>query len=324
MSAKNAMEPDCEPDWMSRLPGPLLRVPLWDLAIPGSHDSMSFCLDLSSPMVRSEPLGLRLLDCFLPCCMRPCVRRWSTTQVLHNLTTRTVRSAKARCLVFAEVCAEQPVRFRDSLLGPEDRQETSRGRHAVFCSRVYTLISVKEALEELCVWMDAHPKEVLILFCSHFEQMTEEDHQDLVQFIITLFGPKLCPPQEQPSLNSCWLQGQQLIVSYDDDQMVDEHPQLWTKIPYWYANSPDPKTVIQYLDNKLSMGRPETFFASGLNLTEDIPFVLQHPQLNLRRLTMKGLPSLLRWTNQQRPGPQRGGVTSCALILLVSVSSAQS
>uniref|UniRef100_A0A3B4BHV7 Phosphatidylinositol-specific phospholipase C X domain-containing protein n=1 Tax=Periophthalmus magnuspinnatus TaxID=409849 RepID=A0A3B4BHV7_9GOBI len=64
------MEPDSHPDWMSRLPGPLLQAPLWDLAIPGSHDSMSFCLDMSSPVLKSEPALLRLLDCLFPCCTR--------------------------------------------------------------------------------------------------------------------------------------------------------------------------------------------------------------------------------------------------------------
>uniref|UniRef100_A0A3Q2EKJ7 Phosphatidylinositol-specific phospholipase C X domain-containing protein n=1 Tax=Cyprinodon variegatus TaxID=28743 RepID=A0A3Q2EKJ7_CYPVA len=68
-------------NWMSRLPEELLDVPLWNLAIPGSHDSMSFCLDLSSPVLGSEPFLLRLTDRLLPCWVRPCVYRWSTTQV---------------------------------------------------------------------------------------------------------------------------------------------------------------------------------------------------------------------------------------------------
>lgn len=177
-----------------------------------------------------------------------------------------------------------------------------------FAHGVYTQISVKEAFVELNAWLEAHPRELLILCCSHFESLTERDHWDLVQFIISLFGPKLCPPQNCPTLNSCWLKGHQLIVSYDDDKMVQEHPVLWTSIPYWYADSPDAKKVIQYLDNQLSEGRPEKFFVSGLNLTEDLAFVLLHPLLNLRTLTLKGLPPLLQWTNQQRPGPLKSEV----------------
>uniref|UniRef100_A0A3B5MNA5 Phosphatidylinositol-specific phospholipase C X domain-containing protein n=1 Tax=Xiphophorus couchianus TaxID=32473 RepID=A0A3B5MNA5_9TELE len=67
--------------WMSSLPEELLDVPLWNLAIPGSHDSMSFCLDMSSPVLRSEPWLLRIMDRLFPCLTRPCIYRWSTTQV---------------------------------------------------------------------------------------------------------------------------------------------------------------------------------------------------------------------------------------------------
>uniref|UniRef100_A0A8C6UE22 PI-PLC X domain-containing protein 1 n=1 Tax=Neogobius melanostomus TaxID=47308 RepID=A0A8C6UE22_9GOBI len=274
-------------DWMSCLPEPLLQVPLWDLAIPGSHDSMSFCLDLSSPMLRSEPLMLRLLDRLLPCCMRPCIQRWSTTQ----------------SSVLSVQC-ELGVRFLDLRIA----KKPARGATLFFAHGVYTLITVKEALAELSAWLEEHPREVLVLCCSHFESLTDRDHRDLVQFIIGLFGAKLCPPQDCPTLSSCWLKGQQLIVSYDYKEVVKQHPQLWTSIPYWYANSPDPKKVIQYLDNQLSKGRPEKFFVSGLNLTEDLTFILLHPLLNLRTLTLKGLPPLLQWTNQQRPGPHRAAV----------------
>uniref|UniRef100_A0A3P8VBD0 PI-PLC X domain-containing protein 1-like n=1 Tax=Cynoglossus semilaevis TaxID=244447 RepID=A0A3P8VBD0_CYNSE len=70
------------PDWMSCLPAELLDVPLWNLAIPGSHDSMSFCLDLSSPVLGSEPVALKVLEFLFPCFTRPCIYRWATTQGL--------------------------------------------------------------------------------------------------------------------------------------------------------------------------------------------------------------------------------------------------
>ncbi|KAJ0009382.1 hypothetical protein NQD34_001084, partial [Periophthalmus magnuspinnatus] len=285
----SSMEPDSHPDWMSRLPGPLLQAPLWDLAIPGSHDSMSFCLDMSSPVLKSEPALLHLLDCLFPCCTRPCIQRWSTTQ-------RSVLCVQC----------EMGIRFLDLRIA----KKPAGGATLFFAHGVYTLISVKEALEELCIWLEAHPREVVILSCSHFERMTDDDHRDLVHFILTLFGSKLCPPtgDRMELQHSCWLQGQQLIVSYEEDQIVKEHPQLWTSIPYWYANSPNTKEVIRYLDNQLSGGRPEKFFVSGLNLTEDLAYVFLHPSLNLQKLTLRGLPLLLRWTNQQRPGAQRDGV----------------
>ncbi|KAM9334414.1 PI-PLC X domain-containing protein 1 [Symphorus nematophorus] len=275
------------PDWMSRLPEELLDVPLWNLAIPGSHDSMSFCLDVSSPVLRSEPCLLRLTDRLFPCWTRPCVSRWATTQQS----------------VLSDQC-DLGVRFFDLRIA----RKPAGGSELFFAHGIYTLITVKEALDELAAWLDAHPKEVIIISCSHFESLTDEDHVSLVEFIIALFRQKLCTSQETPSLRSCWSRAQQVVVSYDDQQMVLQYPELWTEIPYWYADSPDPKKVIAYLEEQKRRGRPAGFFVSGLNLTEDAPYVLLHPLQNMRKMTMKALSLLLRWASEQQPGGETGGV----------------
>lgn len=50
------------------------------------------------------------------------------------------------------------------------------------------------------------------------------------------------------------------------------------------------------------------FYICGLNLTEDARYIVLHPRQNLKTMTMKGLSPLLRWTSEQRPGPEEGGV----------------
>ncbi|KAM8722508.1 PI-PLC X domain-containing protein 1 isoform 2-T2 [Acanthopagrus schlegelii] len=274
------------PDWMSRLPGELLDVPLWNLALPGSHDSMSFCLDVSSPVLRSEPGFLRLTDRLFPCCTRPCVSRWATTQS-----------------VLSDQC-DLGIRFLDLRIA----RKPKGGSKLFFAHGIYTLITVKEALDELATWLDAHPKEIVIICCSHFESLTDEDHVQLVEFIVTLFGNKLCLSQDTPTLRSCWARGQQVVVSYDDQQMAMQHPELWTRVPYWYADSPDPEKVIAYLEEKQRGGRPAGFYVTGLNLTEDAPYVLLHPFQSMRKMTMKALSLLLRWASEQRPGDEVTGV----------------
>ncbi|TMS11477.1 PI-PLC X domain-containing protein 1 [Larimichthys crocea] len=209
------------PDWMSRLPEELLDVPLWDLAIPGSHDSMSFCLDVSSPVLKSESRILRLIDRLFPCWTRTCVSRWATTQQS----------------VLSDQC-DLGIRFLDLRIARKPKGGL------FFAHGIYTLMTVKEALDELATWLDAHPKEIVVISCSDFDSLTDEDHFSLVAFIIALFGKKLCFSQDTPTLRSCWSRGQQVIVSYDNQQMVLQHLELWTGIPYWYADSPDPKKVI--------------------------------------------------------------------------------
>ncbi|XP_036807742.1 PI-PLC X domain-containing protein 1 isoform X2 [Oncorhynchus mykiss] len=233
-------------DWMSQLPEELWGTPLWDLAIPGSHDSMSYCLDTHSPVLGSESFMLQFLDRLAPCIVRPCVYRWATTQ---------------------------------------------------------------EALSTMAVWLEQHQKEVVILSCSHFYLLTDSEHQALVCYITQLFKDKLCPPQETPYLSQCWDLGQQVIISYDDETILHQHKQLWPKIPYWYADSADPKEVISYLEERQkAQGRAAHFFTSGLNLTEDTAVVVCNPCLTMRKLTMKSFSLLLDWVEKQTPGPNQTAV----------------
>lgn len=48
---------------------------------PGSHDAMSYCLDINSPLVQSESDLFRLLDGLFYCLTRPAIFKWATTQV---------------------------------------------------------------------------------------------------------------------------------------------------------------------------------------------------------------------------------------------------
>ena len=45
---------------------------------------------------------------------------------------------------------------------------------------------------------------------------------------------------------------------------------------------------------------------AGINLTENLEFILVHPAWSLERLTLWGLPDLCVWVRAQRPGPAAG------------------
>ncbi|XP_061533765.1 PI-PLC X domain-containing protein 1 isoform X3 [Phycodurus eques] len=223
------------PDWMSHLPEELLDVSLWNLAIPGSHDSMSFCLDLSSPVVKSESWLLKVVDRLAPCWTRPCVFRWATTQQA----------------VLSHQC-DLGIRFLDLRIA----RKSTECIKLFFAHGIYTWITVKDC----------------------------------------------------PTLRSCWSKHQQIIVSYGNQEMVQHHPELWTEIPYWYADSTDPKKVIAYLEAQKRKGRPTGFYICGLNLTENIQFVFRHPFQNMRKITKTALAVLLGWVGEQRPGPEVGNI----------------
>lgn len=62
------------------------------------------------------------------------------------------------------------------------------------------------------------------------------------------------PKQEIPTLKSCWDKGRNVIVSYD--YQAAHHPQLWSKITYYYGNSMKPAEVESKLIQDLAHAWP--------------------------------------------------------------------
>ncbi|CAN9500258.1 unnamed protein product [Ophioblennius macclurei] len=272
----------CGGDWMSDLPEPLWDVPLTELAIPGSHDTMSYCLDINSPLVRSESELFRLLDGLFYCFTRPTIFRWATTQ------DRTIEDQLS-----------MGIRYFDLRVAHKQHDSSS---DLYFTHVIYTHLTVLETLSSVATWLTSHPKEVVILACSHFEGMDERCHESLLLSLKRLFGTKLCPRQESVlTLRSLWTSGRQVILSYESP-VAERHPEMWPAVPYWWANQCTAQGVIQYLDSKKDEGRPEGFFVSGLNLTADRCFIAEQRKESLRTLTYANWQRLSQWLQRQAPG----------------------
>lgn len=271
-------------NWMSALPEELWDVPLTDLAIPGSHDAMSYCLDISSPLVRSESDFFRVLDGMCCCFTRHIIFKWATTQ------DKSI-----------EEQLSLGIRYFDLRIA---HKQNDCSPDLYFTHVLYTHLTVLETLMSVAGWIKSHPKEVVILACSHFEGISEKLHEDFIFSIKKIFGSKLCPKKESDlSLRSLWASGYQVILSYED-QTAARHPELWPGIPYWWANQKTASGVISYLDWKKDLGRPEGFFVSGLNLTADRCYITTHMKESLRTLTLGNWECLTAWLEKQAPGPQ--------------------
>ncbi|XP_028655835.1 PI-PLC X domain-containing protein 1-like isoform X2 [Erpetoichthys calabaricus] len=271
-------------DWMSKLPEQLWDVPLYNLAIPGSHDTMSYCLDINSPIDKSGPKILNLVDKIFPCFVRPQIYKWSTTQE-KNIVEQL----------------DAGIRYFDLRISHKDHDTSS---NLYFSHGLYTLLSVKEVLTFIAQWLENHQKEVVILACSHFQGMTEDLHKHLISLLKNIFDAKLCLNSETVTLWNIWKLGHQVIVSYDNP-IAKQHCELWPGISYWWADSMDPKAVVQYMINLQKIGRPGTFFVAGLNLTENWKFILTHLRKSMKTLTFKAYPFLMSWVRKQTPGSDR-------------------
>ncbi|XP_068581548.1 PI-PLC X domain-containing protein 1 [Cebidichthys violaceus] len=269
-------------DWMSGLPEELWDIPLTELAIPGSHDAMSYCLDINSPLIPSESDAFRLLDRLFYCFTRPAIFKWATTQ------DKSI-----------EEQLSMGIRFFDLRVAHKPKDSS---RELYFTHVIYTHLTVLDTLSSVAVWLKSHPKEVVILACSHFEGIDDRLHQSFIFSLKKLFGSRLCPQKEPVlTLRSLWTSGYQVVLSYDS-QFAARHAELWPAIPYWWANQHTAQGVTSYLDWNKDLGRPEGFFVSGLNLTADRFYITEHPKQSLRTLTFSNWEALRTWLEEQEPG----------------------
>ncbi|CAG01392.1 unnamed protein product, partial [Tetraodon nigroviridis] len=297
-------------DWMSSLPEELWDVPLTHLAIPGSHDAMSYCLDINSPLVESESDSFRLLDGLCCCFTRPAIFKWATTQ------DRSVEEQLSR-----------GIRYFDLRIAHKPQDPSS---DLYFTHVIFTHVTVAEALQCVVTWLEAHPKEVVILACSHFEGMTERLHQSFIFSLMRMFGSKLCP-QSEPNLTlrHLWASGYQVVLSYESQEAAGCR-ELWPEIPYWWANKRTAEELIGYMERKKDSGRPEGFFVCGLNLTADRCYITKNSKQSLRTLTLANWKCLRRWLEEQKPGGEQqslniiagdfvGPLPLCSLVIALNL-----
>ncbi|XP_028989280.1 PI-PLC X domain-containing protein 1-like [Betta splendens] len=268
-------------DWMSELPPALHDIPLFNLAIPGSHDSMSYDLDISSPI--AEPKRLKKFSRFY--CVRRLMLKWGATQeetIIKQL--------------------DAGVRYFDLRVArkPDDANPT----RLYFYHGLYTRTDVESILKVINDWAERHPKEVIILALSHFhgfDKRTEELHNHLVNFIKNLFGTKVVQREVTPTLRSCWDQRTNVIVSYDYPAKYHSH--LWSKISYFYGDSMDRTKIESELSQVLKNRPSHCFFVCGLNLTlpENIRILKYILRMcdNFANVVRRSLPKLLPWLKQQ-------------------------
>uniref|UniRef100_A0A673FRN3 PI-PLC X domain-containing protein 1-like n=2 Tax=Sinocyclocheilus rhinocerous TaxID=307959 RepID=A0A673FRN3_9TELE len=139
----------------------------------GSHDAMSYCLDITSPLLRSESDTFRLLDGVFCCFTRPAIYRWATTQVQTIVEQLTAG-----------------IRYFDLRIA---HKQYDSSNELYFTHVIYTHATVVETLQTVASWLESHPKEIIILACSHFEGLDYKWHEEFIYSLKKIFGSKLCP-----------------------------------------------------------------------------------------------------------------------------------
>ncbi|XP_056133666.1 PI-PLC X domain-containing protein 1 [Lampris incognitus] len=279
--------------WMAHMPCALWDMPLCNLAIPGSHNAITYCLDMNdrSPVDLTQPDMLQKLDKYMKPLIRPFVYKWAITQ------ESTIKQQ-----------LDCGVRYCDLRIAHRPNDSST---DLYFYHGVYTTVTVETVLTEVREWLDAHPREVVILSFSHFLGLTQELHMQLITTIRNVFSSKLCPKTATVTLRSLWALGHQVIVSYEHN-MTNCHSDLWPHIPYWWANKCKAEALIEEFEHRKQYGRPGGFFVTGINLTEDLKYICSHPTESLKDLVVSTYPTLLSWLKEQSPGSKAGSLNIIA------------
>ncbi|XP_038069136.1 PI-PLC X domain-containing protein 3-like [Patiria miniata] len=251
-------------DWMSKLPEKLRCEPLKNIAIPGSHDSFSYTLDLNTPVSPSSPDTVRNLVSAFGNMAKKIVYSWSVTQ---SLTFRQQ--------------LDRGIRYFDL------RVSTMNGKPELYFVHGLYGAEVGTCLREIKAWTDEHPKEVIFLDFNHLYEMQEADHEQLVATLLSVFDSKLCPVIniETTALNVLWEKGWQVLVFYHHHGIVQDHPELWSGdfMPSVWPNVTEAPKMVNLLEAHFTRGRPPgKFYVSQGVLTPTGTTVLQYISRSLK------------------------------------------
>ncbi|CAN7984745.1 unnamed protein product [Ixodes pacificus] len=219
-------------NWMANLPEQLHSVPLNYLTIPGSHNSCSYTISSQSEIAPDNPYGNKLLKLLGPI-GKQILYSWSLTQ---NITTREQLQVGIRYFDLRIATKKDPADENLYLI------------HGLFGAVVDNFfVEVKEFLE-------GHRKEVILLHFQHFYNLTDADHNRLLNKLTSNFGPLMCQftkDLNNLTLESLWRRGYQIIAFYRHDTLAKYHPYLWPTdfIPNPWPNEDEVKQLVAFWDH---------------------------------------------------------------------------
>lgn len=188
----------------------------------------------------------------------PCIKRiiynWSVTQSF------TVTDQLNNGIRYIDIRSSQP----------NDPSEPVCDVHGLYGA------SISSLLGEISQFLNAHPKEVVLLDFNHFYNISAAQHQQIVNGIISLFGSKLCPAPpavdvNKISLTDCWANGYQVFTFYNTDD-ITLPAQIWpdTYIASPWANTDNVKDLLVYLEKALKADRKTYLPYGGFFVTQGL------------------------------------------------------
>ncbi|EDS32336.1 glycosylphosphatidylinositol-specific phospholipase C [Culex quinquefasciatus] len=268
-------------NWMGKMPAELKAVPIINLAIPGSHDTMSYGIKSKAPVAPDADPVVGTLNKYIPCV----VKRWAVTQRYD--------------IVDQLKCGVRYFDLRICMKRPENKFYFV---HGLFCEEI------AEPLDQLKDFLRTHPREFVVLDCQHFYLFNPTDHCVLSAELNRIFDKKIYS-RDINQLKDCTLEsatrnGKQILIVYRSDACVNDRFWLSQDWPTPWPNEVSVKKLRQYLEETLTQRSPEAGHVSQCVLTPSVRFIVPRFMSSLRATCAKEVDrKLMDWIRQQVPGP---------------------
>ncbi|RZC35094.1 PI-PLC X domain-containing protein 3 [Asbolus verrucosus] len=273
--------------WMTNLPQKLKSLPIIHLAIPGSHDSITYGITTKSRLAPDAERIIRDLR-FLGPVLRVFMVEWSKTQLKNVLEQLNMG-----------------IRYLDFRVATKIGTDDFYFVHGLYSN------GVGDVLEQIKGFLDTHPKEVIILDFQHFYAFQQSDHERLMHLVTSIFSHKLVPySSHMTDLTLKYMQSwYQVVAIYRSDAARFGQPLLWPSacFPTPWANTVSISKLINFLDDRLRNRNSSVGFISQCVLTPSGWFVFKHLFSSLKSKCFVPLEKeKYRWLQKQKPG--KGGV----------------
>ncbi|XP_067343181.1 PI-PLC X domain-containing protein 2 isoform X1 [Channa argus] len=277
-------------DWMGSLPSKLSAMPLKYLAVPGSHDSFTYWVDVQAPVGPDQKTYVKYLATIFSILAKKVMVKWSMTQ---NLTFKEQLDAG--------------IRYFDLRVSSKPYEP---GNEIYFIHGLFGH-KVRDGLLEINYFLVRHRKEIVFLDFNHYYAMDTEHHLYLITMLQEVFGSKLCNncAVENITLDYLWERKYQVglgVIVFYHHPSAQGIPVMFPgyKIPAPWANTTEPNKLIQFLETTLNeRAKKGSFHVSQAILTPRANTVAKGLVWGLRNyLVERNLPTIMSWVEAQRPG----------------------
>ncbi|XP_008557724.1 PI-PLC X domain-containing protein 3 isoform X1 [Microplitis demolitor] len=279
--------------WMTRLPGALKKIPLINLAIPGSHNTMTYTINRFNDVGPDEPASLQFFGKYFSIISKPLIFNWSVTQ--YDDVVQQLNGG---------------VRYLDFRLATKARNndnDIERNDDDVYFLHGLYGDEVTQHLVEINHWLLSHPGEIVIIDCQHFYSFSERVHGKFVSKLKNIFKNLMCP-----STVNLWKVTLEWMVNYRYQVIIIYRNEIIRKeINFWpsglwptpWPDTTRPRALVDFLDMRLKTRLADTGFVSQCLLTPDARYILKHLCGSLHRdLAEVCRKTSLDWIRRHAPG----------------------